>query len=393
MAVQSRVVIGRALSRTADLARDGRGRAVGDRDHAQRRPGNGTVIQHACRLGPLALPVSPVPVAVVEATFGRALVSAPRSLQRRLPGRRATIQAAVPRQPPRTPKAQEEARSTPSAQEPAAALQGSPPWPACQNWTTRSARAKMRSGPFTGPPRSLRATYSEPPHLTPGRVIANPRSPAGQVSTRLVPETALFGERSHPDLGQLFGQSVERALRRGHVAHPRQEFPGCPRRHLCHEPDRLLRSQRRPGRPNDAQPLLHGTVVQPTPGRTRTPRPRHTGTAGPSSEAGLAPSSAPTQHALRLDHRCQPNLARVPTSLRSRLPWLHPVPRARRGKPASLLGCSPPLQQRHPFRARRPPPGTAAPAAAPTIDGCTLPKHSEPHDLDRSALKQGARLV
>jgi hypothetical protein len=45
-----------------------------------------------------------------------------------------------------------------------------------------------------------------------------------------------------------------------------------------------------------------GSVVQPTPGRTRTILLRHTGTAVRNSRAGLGPASAPTQPHLRHEH-------------------------------------------------------------------------------------------
>ena len=43
--------------------------------------------------------------------------------------------------------------------------------------------------------------------------------------------------------------------------------------------------------------------MQPTSGRTRTPLLRHSGTAGPTSRAGLAPASVPTQRHLLRDRR------------------------------------------------------------------------------------------
>jgi len=104
------------------------------------------VIHHACCSGPLAEPVSTVPVTVVEAPFGRALMTTTRPRHRRATRLLTTPRVAVPGQPASASRAQEEGLTTPSTDQPPTRVQGSPPWLTRRNWTARSARAKTRSG-------------------------------------------------------------------------------------------------------------------------------------------------------------------------------------------------------------------------------------------------------
>lgn len=168
MAAQSRVVIVCAPVRSAGLARNGQGWVVGERDHARRRPRDGTVIHHVWCRRPLAEPVLAIPVAVVEEPLGRALMTPPSTHHRLAPGFSATPRLAVPGQSATAPQAQEEGLATASADQPPTRVQGSPPWLACQNWTACSAHAKTRSGAILRPPEESPSYYSEPPHLTQG---------------------------------------------------------------------------------------------------------------------------------------------------------------------------------------------------------------------------------